>query len=220
MWRAPTVLPGVQRDQHHKPQISRLRGAISLSDLFFNLVIVTAFTRVGVSITQTGLLDKNAMLYFAVFWSIWSKEASYSTRFDTSDLSAKAEVLLTSFAVLFASLSVSGPMDSIAGSRIMCMAGFCALLHFGLMARVYLWHRAAVAGSLEYQVQQYALFNVILLLLEAVIWIGGLILVPEEWSYRWVLFLGGVLCALRIPRSFMANDFHGEFTTIYPLLIA
>lgn len=210
MWRAPTVLPGVEQQ---RGKIARLREAISLSDLFFNLVIVTAFTRVGVAITQSGTLSHTSLLYFAIFWTIWSKEASYSTRFDTTDLSAQAGKLVTCFAVLFASLSVSAPLQSVDGTRIMVMAAFCALLHCGLMGRVYWWHRAAALNSLEHHVQRYAYYNLLMNLIEAAVWIAG-ILAPQDLTYRWVFFLFGVLCSLRIPRAFMGNDFHGPFYSV------
>ncbi|KAL3944565.1 MAG: hypothetical protein SGBAC_001331, partial [Bacillariaceae sp.] len=107
LWRAPRVLPNIETQTQNKDDRTRVRQAVSLSDLFFNLVIVTAFTRVGLAITRSGMVTTDSFLYFAVFWTIWSKEASYTTRFDTTDLSAKAGTLVTCFAVLLASLSVS-----------------------------------------------------------------------------------------------------------------
>jgi low temperature requirement protein LtrA len=176
--------------------------------LFFNLVIVTAFTRVGLAITNSGQVTASSFLYFAVFWTIWSKEASYSTRFDTTDLSAKAGQLVTCFAVLFASLSVSTPMDQPGGStRIMMMATSIAVLHFLLMARVFWWHRGAEPNTLDHHVQKYALYRICMNLLEATTWMVGIFVVPL--SLRWIIFTVGVLFALRIPRAFLANDFHG-----------
>jgi hypothetical protein len=274
MWRPPKVLPAVQQHNTNKKnartatnqnQRARLREAISLSDLFFNLVIVTAFTRVGLAIAQDTLgggggssgsggsdannnddgvratfgLTPSTFLYFAIFWTIWSKEASYSTRFDTTDLSAQLETLVTCFAVLFASLSVSAPLNSPGGTRIMIMAAFCALLHFGLYVRVYNWNWSSrnsadgddvetpgsiIAAEQQQQQQQqepdglqnhvhrYAAFNMTMNLLEATNWILGLIFLPETSSVRWVVFVVGVLLALRIPRAFLANDFHGTST--------
>ena len=46
MWRAPQLLPGIQDEIKDES----LKEPVSLSDLFFDLVIVTAFTRVGVAI--------------------------------------------------------------------------------------------------------------------------------------------------------------------------
>ena len=146
-------------------------------------------------------------MYFAVFWTIWSKEASYSTRFDTSDLSAKTEALLTCFAVLFASLSASQSMDSSGGVRIMKMAAFCAFLHFGLMGRVFWSYRSAEPNTVDYHVRQYGLYHTVMNLIEATIWILGAAFVPV--TYRWVVFATGALLGLRIPRAFLANDFHG-----------
>jgi hypothetical protein len=213
LWRAPQLLPGVRNvDQNQKRaanQRTRQRQAVSLSDLFFNLVIVTAFTRVGVAITNSGQVTPSSLLYFAVFWTIWSKQASYSTRFDTTDLSAKAETLVTCFAVLFASLSVSTPIEEHSGgsTRIMIMAAFCSTLHCGLMARVFKWHQSAEPNTLDHLVRQYALYNTLMNLLESATWIFGMIFCP--FQYRWIVFTCGVLFALRIPRAFLANDFHG-----------
>lgn len=207
LWRAPQVLPEVQRGVADN-QRARPREAISLSEMFLNLVIVTGFTRVGLAITSTGQVQVESLLYFAVFWTIWGKEASYSSRFDTTDLSAQFETLLTCFAVLFASLSVSLPMDSDGGARIMMMAGFCSFLHVCLMARVLWWYMDAPISTVEHHVKHYALYNTLMNAAETATWILGWWYVPADW--RWVIFLVAVLMALRIPRAFLANDFHGK----------
>lgn len=212
IWRAPQLLPGVDQENTGNMlpyQRSRVRQAVSLSDLFFNLVIVTAFTRVGIAITNSGVVSGESVLYFAVFWTIWSKEASYSTRFDTTDLSAKAITLLNCFAVLFASLSVSSGMQTEGAKRIMYMSAFCSMLHFVLMARVFNWYKSAEPNTLDHHVQIYALFNSIMNLVESATWVFGMIFTPPE--YRWVIFTVGVLLGLRIPRAFLANDFHGTY---------
>lgn len=210
LWRAPRVLPNIQTQQADDYQKrTRTRPSVSLSDLFFNLVIVTAFTRVGVAVTNSDQVTRDALLYFAVFWTIWSKEADYSTRFDTSDLSAKAEILMTCFAVLLASLSVTFPIDSEGGARIMIAAAFCSLLHCGLMLRVFFWHRVVTDDNpVVTNVTKYALFGATMNFLEAGTWMFGVFLCPLK--YRWIVFTAGVVLALRIPRAFMANDFHGK----------
>jgi Bacterial low temperature requirement A protein (LtrA) len=211
LWRAPQVLPEVHREIS-KEQRARPREAISLSDMFLNLVIVTGFTRVGLAITSTGQVQVESVLYFAVFWTIWGKEASYSSRFDTTDLSAQFETLLTCFAVLFASLSVSLPMNSEGGARIMMMAGFCSFLHVCLMGRVLWWYMDAQISTVEHHVKHYALYNTLMNMAETATWILGWLYAPPEW--RWIIFLVAVLMALRIPRAFLANDFHGELWSL------
>jgi hypothetical protein len=214
MWRAPAILPGVSNTLQ---RTARIREAISLSDLFFNLVIVTAFTRVGVAISQqssSALLSDDSissLLYFAVFWNVWSKEASYSTRFDTTDLSAVVETLFTCFAVLFASLSVQAPINTTDGTRIMMMAAFVAGLHCYLHIRVAVTNRGSENPLTQY-VLAYALLNVLMTLAETVVWCVGIFYFDADWEYRWALFLGGILLSLRVPRAFLANDFHGAFS--------
>eukprot|EP00536_Pseudo-nitzschia_multiseries_P011807 jgi/Psemu1/326598/estExt_fgenesh1_pg.C_4220006 len=206
LWRAPQVLPEIRRNVT-ETQRARQRDAISLSDMFLNLVIVTGFTRVGLAITNDRGVSLENLLYFAVFWTIWEKETSYGTRFDTTDLSAQLKTLLTCFAVLFASLSVPLPMSSEGGVRIMIMAAFCASTNFSLMMRVLWWYiDAERSNSVEYNVKQYAVFNVIMNLAEAATWIVGILFVDP--SHRWIIFLVGILMALRVPRFILSNDFH------------
>eukprot|EP00934_Nitzschia_sp_Nitz4_P007840 Nitzschia sp. Nitz4//scaffold255_size41878//19653//21754//NITZ4_007404-RA/size41878-augustus-gene-0.43-mRNA-1//-1//CDS//3329544368//7830//frame0 len=213
LWRSPELLPGIEQQssaQMLASQPTRPRQAVSLSDLFFNLVIVTAFTRVGVAITNAGTVTVEAILYFAVFWIIWSKEAEFSTRFDTTDLSAKLLTLLNCFVVLFASLSVSSPMSDSGATRIMAMAAFCSMLHCGLMARVLSRHKDAMPSTLEDHVRSYALFHTVMNFIECTTWIFGMAFMPL--NYRWIIFTVGVLLGLRIPRAFLANDFHAANT--------
>lgn len=256
IWRNQVqVLPGVmgiqkqQQHQQHHPNYhlsrqQRVRGgeAVSLSDLFLDLVIVTAFTRVGEAISTNQSINGATILYFAVFWTIWSKEASYSSRFDTSDLSAKVETLLTCFAVLFGSLSASAPINSNGATRIMMVAAFCAILHCMLHIRVALVFATTTPtpaapsssgsrpqsrkSSMEERVNEtrlhvkrYGIFNAFMTLLEAIVWIVGMVVVPADSSYRWVVFLVGVLCALRVPRSFLANDFHGAYRYTHVVML-
>ena len=226
LWRNQVqVLPGVEQDA--PGQAGRIRGgdaAVSLSDLFLDLVVVTAFTRVGQAISNNQSIDLATILYFGVFWQIWSKEASYSSRFDTSDLSAKMETLFTCFAVLFGSLSASYPINSEGATRIMMTAGFCAILNCMLHLRVFLvvptvyeqpgksseGRGDSRANGTKQHIRNYAIFNVIMTLLEAVNWAIGIFVVPENWDQRWIIFAIGVLLALRVPRAFLANDFHGK----------
>jgi hypothetical protein len=206
MWRRPEVLPGVE--QHQERQM--FRQAIGLSDLFFNLVTVTAFTRVGMAVSQDNGLTTSSLLYFAVFWMIWSKETSYSTRFDTTDLSAQLVTLFTCFALLFGSLSTTSPINSEDGTRVMMVAAFCAILHFFLHIRVALWYRDAIPDTIDAHVSSFAFYNIVMTLLETITWVVGIV-AGSQSEYRWVVFLVGILLSMRAPRSFMSNDFHGTF---------
>jgi Bacterial low temperature requirement A protein (LtrA) len=257
LWRAPQVLPGVQKSTAlpattrastsssggvtaASPYRRVFREAVSLSDLFFNLVIVTGFTRVGVAISQEGRVSGRSLLYFAIIWNVWRKDSSYSTRFDTTDLSAQMTTLLTCFAVLFASLSVAAPLQSHDGTRIMAMAAFVAGLHCALHIRVAVTHvlsynegserssgtaeytsseattTAPVAATVEaakvltQHVIHYAVFNVILTAAEAAVWLVGILALPMDSPYRWWVCIGGLVLGLRIPRAFLADDFHGK----------
>lgn len=169
-----------------------------------------AFTRVGNAIQDRGTIDLPILAYFAIFWQIWSKEASYSTRFDTTDLSSHLETLLACFALLGGSLSAYSDFHSAGCTRIMAVAMFVALLHVALHCRVWYWFQAGGEdGSINDSVKRYAVFIVVMNTVEMVNWGVGMAL-PNESKWRGWVFLVGILLNLRLPRGFMPNDFHGE----------
>jgi low temperature requirement protein LtrA len=178
-----------------------------------------------------GYVDIKSLLYFAIFWNIWSKEASYTSRFDTTDLSAQMENLITCFAVLFGSLSVSADLNSVDGTRIMIMASAVAILHCALHIRVAISNyrnqtvrpatltttsERTVVNPLTRHVFNYALFIIIATALEAATWMVGIFLYPYDWPYRWCIVVAGIVLGLRVPRAFLANDFHGSSIFFVP----
>jgi hypothetical protein len=215
MWRGPNVLPGTfagrgeeEGSAEQPPNFSVPQAPVSLSDLFLDLVTVTAFSRVGSAIQDRGTVDAPILAYFAVFWQIWSKEASYSTRFDTSDISSHLETLLACFALLAGSLSAFSDFHSAGSDRIMGVAGFVALLHMALHARVWFWFKdGGEVNSVNWSVKRYAMFTTVMNTFEAINWAIGFSL-PLESTWRGWIFLIGILLNMRLPRGFMPNDFH------------
>lgn len=185
------------------------RAPVSLSDLFLDIVTVTSFSRVGAAIQERGTVDLPIVAYFAIFWQIWSKEASYSTRFDTTDISSHLETLLACFALLGGSLSAYSDFHSDGCTRVMGAAAFVAVLHAALHARVWYWFQAGgqEPDSVNYAVERYAKFISAMNGLEAANWVVGMSL-PNESAWRGWIFLIGILLNLRLPRGFMPNDFH------------
>lgn len=208
MWRSPELLPSVQKTGDKASALKLGKDPVSLSDLFLDLVIVTALTRVGGVIQDRGTLDGPILAYFALFWLIWGKEASYGTRFDTTDLSSQVETLFTCFAVLFGSLSSHATFDSHGATRIMKITAFVSILHFFLHLRVYYWFRGSPAASGLLAVRDYAFLIMTMTALESITWIIGILFVPVSSPYRYLVFVFGILFSLRIPRSFLQNDFH------------
>jgi len=204
MWRPPAVLPGVANQQ------IQLIVREDLSHLFFSLVMVTAFTRVGLAVVETGELSLEALLYFAVFWMIWAKDINYSTRFDTTDLYFESINLLTCVAVLCGSLSASSSLASEDSTRIMMMAAFVAALHIILHCRVAIWFRNSQSGSVENLAKKHAIFSTIMTLCETTTWVIGVIL-PELTERRLVIFSLGICFSLaRLPKNFLVCDFRGK----------
>lgn len=192
-------------------------------------IAVTTFSKVGVAIQDRGRIDLPILAYFAVFWQIWSKEASYSTRFDTTDISSHLETLLACFALLGGSLSAYSDFHSDGCTRVMGVAMFVAFLHVMLHGRVWFWFNHATVWkntnsnlpgreeeeeeddntSIHSSVKRYAIFITVMNTLEIINWAVGMSL-PNESQWRpWVFFMGFIL-NLRLPRGFMPNDFHGE----------
>ena len=179
------------------------------------------------AIQDRGTIDLPILAYFAVFWQIWSKEASYSTRFDTTDISSHLETLLACFALLGGSLSAYSDFHSDGCTRIMGVAMFVAFLHVALHARVWYWFNHASVwnvnkngnngnegrddstNSMNQSVKRYAIFIAVMNTLEMINWAVGMSL-PNESHWRPWIFLMGFVLNLRLPRGFMPNDFHGE----------
>jgi hypothetical protein len=206
MWRAPAILPGVFNQQVR----SILREG--LSHLFFNLVIVTAFTRVGMAIAQTGGITWDSILYYSVFWAIWTKDLNYTTRFDSTDLSFEFANLLTCIAVLWGSLSTTAPVASSESSRIMVVAGFVALMHLILHLRVAVWFHNAAWNSVEDRAKKHAYFSIATTVFETATWTAGVFLPSQYDSKRWIIFVIGICFSIsRLPHNFLDNDFNGKF---------
>lgn len=210
MWRAPELLPQVAERNKEPDTVSPKRGkdAVSLSDLFFDLVIVTAFNRVGVAIQDGGGVNSENLAYFIIFWLIWGKEASVSTRFNTTDLSSQLETLLTCFAVLFGSLSSTSHFNSGDGTRMMIVAMGVAVLHFLLHLRVYFWFKDVSPLSDLVSVKNYAIYIMTLTSIESFIWFTGIAILDENSKYRNYIFWLAILLSFRLPRTFLPNDFH------------
>jgi hypothetical protein len=175
---------------------------------------------VGAAIQDRGGIDLPILAYFAVFWMIWKKEESYSTRFDTTDISSHLTTLSVCFALLGGSLSAYSTFDSGGCTRIMGVAGFSALLHVVLHVRVFFWFKDvddnaattggdAVAESVNSSVKRYAVFNSVVNTIETITWGIGMLL-PSGSDWRKWIFLLGVVLNMRIPGMIMPNDFHGE----------
>jgi hypothetical protein len=67
----------------------------------------------------------------------------------------------------------------------------------------------AECRQLAKHIRAYALFNIVMNLLEAAVWISGMVYFPFDYEYRWAIFAAGIFLALRIPRAFLTSDFHG-----------
>ena len=179
----------------------------------------------GAAIQDRGTIDLPILAYFAVFWMIWKKEESYSTRFDTTDISSHLTTLSVCFALLGGSLSAYSTFDSGGCTRIMGVAGFSALLHLVLHVRVRYWFKDAdeaggdAAASVNSSVKRYAAFNSVLNAIETITWGIGMLL-PKGSDWRKWIFLLGVVLNMRIPGMIMPNDFHGEWLRRWFALIA
>ncbi|EJK62649.1 hypothetical protein THAOC_16729, partial [Thalassiosira oceanica] len=156
---------------------------------------------------DTGLVSLPSFAYFVVFWQIWSKEASYGTRFDATDVSGQVETLLCCFALLGGSLSAYGDFDGAGCTRVMGTACFVSLLHAALHARVYWWFKDAGREGLGHNVRRYAVFITTMNALEAVTWGAGMAMDGDS-GYRGWVFLVAILLNMRLPQGILPNDFH------------
>jgi len=222
MWRSPQLLNGIMQqyntstNSNNNAQYTTKPMDVSLSDLFLDLATVTAFTRVGVAI-QRNSVTTESICYLVLFWILWTKEAAYSTRFDTTDLSARVQTLVTCFAILFGSLSTTASLDSRnGGTTLMVVALFLSTLHLLLHARVWLsttttYYSNSRNHNTNLQeikaTRSYATYIMTMSLCESITWCTGIFWLPVH--YRHYLFLFAFLFSLRLPtRTTLPNDFY------------
>ena len=190
------------------PELTKYQhNPLSLTELFLDLIIITAFSRVTEEIALQGKVSLTLIFYFSIFWFIWSKESSYSTRFGKFDVIAQLETLLTCFAVLYGTLAISGHDYK----RIIIPAAIVSFLHFLLHARVAYWNKDAAEDTYGLLAKKYAIMVMIMTFLETVTWMVGIFFVPDSSPMRWVIFAFGVLFSIRVPNAFLSNDFHSKF---------
>jgi len=121
--------------------------------------------------------------------------------------------MLTCFAVLFGSLSCTETFQSDDATRIMMVAAFVAGLHFLLHYRIFHLYRSQPTIE-ALSVKNYVQYIMWMTALEASVWICGIFFFPVGHSYRWAIFLVGILFGLRFPKSFLASDFRGKLSVV------
>ena len=212
LWRSPELLPGLITEFTESSNTPRgFREEISFTDLFLDLIVVTAFSRVGTCIKDNGL-NWPAFAYFCIFLQIWRKETAYATRFDNTDLSSTLSTLLNSFAILFGSISAdSDTFNSEDSTRIMMVAAFTALLHLCLHLRVFFKFKSR-EGVEHRLARKYAAFTALSSFVEFAVWYFGIRILDSSSNYRWAVFLIGIIASIKIPRTFLPNDFHAATT--------
>jgi len=208
--RRPWTEGGIWCSSQLRPDLSEGNSdyscnPISLTEMFTGIVIVLAFSRVGHVIQGRGKIDRDIIAFFAVLWSIWVKEFSYSTRFDTSDLLSQLEMLLTCFAVLFGCLS----FENRNYTCIMMVAALTALLHFLLHLKVFIQFSENLVGNVA---KQYAVFVMIMTFAEFIIWLVGIFLIPVNSNFIWVVFFFGIVLSLRPPGLMFGNDYRAAYS--------
>ena len=115
----------------------------------------------------------------------------------------------------------------------MGMAMFVAFLHGMLHARVWYWFNSNSAtngdeeggdcvaeeeAEVRNSVKRYAIFTTAMNTLEMINWGVGMTL-PLDSTMRGWIFLFGIVLNLRLPRSFMPNDFHGKLQILFRVMI-
>lgn len=210
-WREPQLLPGLTEYSSSKNRSLQLSEEISFTDLFLDVVVVTGFSRVGFSIHDYGL-NWAAFAFFCIFLQIWGKEAAYSTRFDTTDSASIIITLLNSFLILFGTISAdSDTFQSEDGTRMMMVAASSSFLYLLQHVKIVstFWNKMGVENVLA---RKYAIFTALASFCECSVWLFGIYYLANDSPYRWVVFLVGILVSIRIPRSFLPNDFHAATT--------
>ena len=198
------------------------RPLVSLTDLFLDLAVVTALSRVGDAVQNRGTVDGPILAYFFVFWNVWAKATAFGTRFDASDLGGQVSILTSCVAVLFGSLSTTGGLESEDGMRIMEVGLAVSAMHFLIHWRIWVgWRKRGddevglrgVDGGVERAaaVMWYARYVMVMTAIESATWFVGIFFLNENSGNRKWVFLVAILSSLRTGKTRLPYDFYCEF---------
>lgn len=215
LWRTPALRPELLRD---RPSALASRPAVGLAEMYLDVAVVVALSSVGSSLQDRGFCaDWSSLAYFAVFWMMWGKAVSYSSKFDDTDVSSQIGCLVCVCIILFGSLYTDGGFDSDDSKFVMSAAAAYALVFMVLYLRIALVSFRHRAGETQ-KVFRYASYMLGCLIVEASFWIFGIFYDFADSSKRGLVFLGGLLACLRVPRSFLPLNFQA-LTAQYGVLL-
>jgi len=136
LWKPPRLIRG--EVVYANTEIER---ELSWSELFFDLIFVTAISRLGDEWRAAEISMSEYAAYFFVVWKFWGASCDYSTRFYTDDVSNKLFFFLFQFGVVGLAVNLRGGFR---GGNFPYFAGFAAyiyLLNAIANARVYFHFR-------------------------------------------------------------------------------
>lgn len=87
----------------------------------------------------------------------------------------------------------------------------CIIIAFSYMSyyRVWFWFYGVSPVSQLVSVKEYALYVMVLTGMEALVWVIGIYILPQDSKWRWLVFVVAIILSFRLPRTFLPNDFHG-----------
>ena len=84
---------------------------------------------------------------------------------------------------------------------------------FSSNLRVWYWFYDVIPTSELVAVKDYSIYIMTLTGLESFAWAFGILVLGQESKWRWLIFLIAIGLSFRVPRTFLPNDFHGEFVS-------
>lgn len=174
LWQTPRLMVDEDETEEEERQMT-------MTELFFDLVFVTAVARLGEDMKALEINLMEYIVYFLVVWTMWTTSTQYATRFHSDDMSHKVFFALYMIGLVGLAMHIQGGLhgsehhDNAVGFAL--SAAFIRFLTgcYGLRIGYYLPEKALGYGVWTGFVQFSAVF----------IWLSTLVLDEQYRVYIW-----------------------------------
>lgn len=181
LWKPPQLIRGENVDENQD-----LEREGSWSELFFDLIFVTAISRLGELYREGSLPGREYILLFTIVWVYWWQSSEFMNRFHSDDLSSKLYLLLFQGSLVGIALNVEGAIDGDNSHAFVCFAAMINLIHLLTYLRIYIYFRGLGAedtsGGQERKVVGFARQHVYMNLVFLAVWAAAYT-VPTDYRY-------------------------------------
>eukprot|EP00656_Telonema_subtile_P007131 TRINITY_DN13339_c0_g1_i2.p1 TRINITY_DN13339_c0_g1~~TRINITY_DN13339_c0_g1_i2.p1 ORF type:complete len:556 (+),score=108.70 TRINITY_DN13339_c0_g1_i2:36-1703(+) len=213
LWQPPKLMRGPKGDSFKLADIELVaEREMSWSELFYDLIFVTAVAKVGEELKGGHFTVGVYILYILTVFGFWASSTNYGTRFHADDISSKGYFSLQMMGMVGISMNIPGSYgedtSSLAAlaSSAAFIRGFEFLMHVRIARHFHVNPTATVAEVGFNRVVRYGFENALGALVQAILWlalaIGWISMSHSLWVFGADLFWRNFKSLLAFSRFF------------------